>query len=270
MQDLTGKVALITGASAGIGKAIATRLAQAGCTVALIASGAEKLAQAVAEIQAKGGRAEAFVCDLNDMDAFLATHKTIEAQLGPVDILINNVGLGTFKPLHLQTLAEARQPVQLPFGIAVVACHAVVPAMRRRGQGHIVNLVSPAGYFPFPHMAPYAASRWAMVGLSLCLREELAAGGIGVSLVCPGRVNTDYFARNDADMNWFPRISQSVTAVEPEAVAAKVLDAIHRNRREVIFPWLLWFYIRLYQRLPKTTLALLKMLRLWQPVRPPD
>ena len=118
-MDVKGKVAVVTGASAGIGRAIAIRLGQAGCTVAPIARGPEKLDEVATAIRSAGGRAQGFPCDLTNSAQLVETLKAVEAKLGPVDILVNNAGAGTFKPMERTSYEEALLPVQLPFQVSV-------------------------------------------------------------------------------------------------------------------------------------------------------
>ncbi len=268
MRELNGRVAVITGASLGIGRAIALELARAGCKVALLARGKEKLDELAARIKAEGGQAAAFPCDLNELERIPAVLAEVERALGPVDILVNNAGVGTFKPMDRMSLNEALAPRNLPLGAALAACHVLVPGMIQRGRGHIVNLTSPAGYFPLPNMIPYCAARHAMNGLSLALHEELRPKGIGVTLVCPSKVDTDYFRANDADLDWFPRVSKLFPMLAPETVGRATLRAIQNNRREVLFPFIVWFFVRFYQTLPRFTYFFLGLLGLMKPARP--
>lgn len=265
MKDLKDKVAVVTGASQGIGRAISLSLAKEGCVLALIARGKDGLDKVAKEIRDAGGKALVFPCDVSDLKRVAETIKAIETQLSRIDILVNNAGLGTFKPLDITSLDEAIQPVMLPFGSAMVASHAVVKGMIARKSGHIVNLTSPAGYFPLPNMIPYTAARYAMVGMSLSLYEELESKGIGVSLLCPGHVNTGYFDRNDASMDWYPRIAKMFPTIEPEVVGAKAVYAIKKNKREVIFPFILWFIVRYFQTFPASSLWFLKLTGLFKP-----
>lgn len=266
MKDLNGKVAVVTGASQGIGRDIALHLAKEGCIVAVLARTQSKLDEVVAQIEAAGGRASAHACDLSDAQKIPPVLTQIEERYGAIDILINNAGVGTFKPLEQMTAAEALAPVQLPFAAAIVAIHHVVPGMLKRGRGHIVNLTSPAGYFSLPYMLPYAAGRFAMSGLSFALYEEVAHRGIGVTLLCPAQVDTGYFDRNDADMGWYPRIQKLLPILKPERVGRETVRVIRKNKREHIFPFLLWFFVKFYMRMPRFTTAFLKLIGLWQPI----
>lgn len=270
MKNLSGKVAVVTGASEGIGYGIASALVREGAQVAIIARSMDKLEVAARELSAQqGNRAEGkahpFSADLMNPGSVRDVMKRIREELGDIDVLVNNVGAGTFKPLDMQTAQEADLPVHLPFSAAVAASHAVIPSMIERKSGHIVNLTSPAGFIPFPHMAPYTAARHAVVGLSNSLHYELAQHGVGVTLFCPSQVNTEYFNRNDADMGWYPKGSKMFPVLEPEQVGKQVIKAIQKNKREAIYPFVLWSFVRMYQLMPRTTIASMKLLGLWHP-----
>lgn len=114
-------------------------------------------------------------------------------------------------------------------------------------------------------MVPYPTARHAMVGLSHALREELRGTGVGVSLICPIQVNTGYFTRNYADMGWYPRISLLFPVLEPERVAREVVKAIRLDRREVVFPWLLWTFVAVFRMALRHSIGLLRLLGLWRP-----
>lgn len=262
MRTLEGRVAIVTGASMGIGAAIAEELAREGARVALVARGRDALEARAASI---GGSARPYPCDMSDPAAVEAMVAEVERDLGPVAILVNNVGAGTFKPLQLIEQREISTTIDLPLGAALHASRAVLPGMIHRREGHIVNLTSPAGYFPLPFMVPYTATRHAVVGLSSSLREEVGRYGIGVSLVCPSEVDTGYFERNDADMGWYPRMSSWFPVLAPETVARRTVRAIRRNQREAIFPWQLALVTWFHRRFPVVGLGLLKALGLFRP-----
>ena len=271
MKTLIGKVAVITGASSGIGLAIAKQLAASGCRVALIARNANNLQKAVDDVkQSTGGRAYSFECDLRNRDLLIATMSQIKATLGSVDILVNNAGLGCFLPIHFLSGDQLAQPLDVPVFSTLVASHCVVDDMIAKKSGSIINIITPASYFPLPYMCHYTASRWALLGLSQSLEQELERHDIQVATICPGRVNTDYLQNNDADINWWPRISKVFSISQPGFVAKKVVSAITKNKREIIFPPLLWFFVKSYRMFPRTVLWGLKKLHLFQPSMPLD
>lgn len=262
MKDIAGKVAVVTGASEGIGKGIAKALAKAGARVAIVARSQDKLDATAAEL---GAAVAGFGADLGHADDVRRVMGDIQQQYGRIDILVNNVGGGTFKPMLQQTAAEADLPVSIPTAAAIAASHAVIPAMIEQREGHIVTLTSPAGYVPFPNMMPYVAARHAMVGLALSLNFELAPYGVGSTLFCPAQVNTGYFDRNDANMDWYPKASKIFPVLEPDDVGEQVVKAIQANKREVIYPWSLRWFVRIYQKAPKLSVWALRLLGLWRP-----
>ena len=262
MKEIKNKVAVVTGASEGIGKGIAKALAAEGANVAIVARSQDKLDAAVAELK---GEVKGFKADLMDAADVRRVMSDIVSHYGEVDILVNNVGGGTFKPLFMQTAAESDLPVVIPMTASMAASHDVVPSMMERRSGHIVTLTSPAGYVPFPNMMPYVAARHAMNGLALSLNEELKPYGVGSTLFCPAQVNTGYFDRNDADMDWYPKASKIFPVLEPDEVGVQVIKAIRKNKREMIYPWSLRWFVRFYQKLPGLSVGLLRVLGLWRP-----
>ncbi len=264
MKTIRDRVAVVTGGSEGIGRGIAKALAAAGAKVAIVARSKDKLEACASSLE---GEVKGFAGDLTDAADVRRLMADIVAHWGRIDILVNNVGGGTFKPLDQQTAAEADLPVGIPLTAAIAACHSVVPGMVQRGCGHIVTLTSPAGFVPFPYMMPYVATRHAMVGLAGALHEELRPQGIGSTLFCPGQVDTGYFERNDADMGWYPRISQVFRTLQPDEVGQQVLRAIQRDRREVIYPWTLSWFLHCYRKAPRLSIAFLKLCGVWRPAR---
>lgn len=263
MTQLAGAVVVITGASEGIGKAIAIDMARHQAQVVLMARSAAKLAEAVEAIHQGGGQASFVAVDLSTPSAVRNALDEVLQRHGRVDVLVNNVGAGTFKPLHLTSQAECDLAIALPLTPAVVACHAVLPGMVKRGMGHIVNLTSPAGYMPMPYMAPYTATRHAMVALSRSLQGELQGTGVHVTLVCPSQVDTTYFKNNDADMRWYPPISQVFPVLTPERVAQAVVHAVMHEQREAVFPWQLRWAMRLYGIAPTVSQGFMRAVGLW-------
>lgn len=263
MTQLAGSVVVVTGASEGIGKAIAIAIAREGSTVIPMARSMEKLQDVVDTITCEGGKASFVAIDLSTASAVRQAMEKIARLYGQVDVLVNNVGAGTFKPLHLTSQAECDLALSLPLMPAVVACQSVLPGMIDRGVGHIVNLTSPAGFMPMPYMAPYTATRHAMVALSRGLQGELTGTGVKVTLVCPSQVDTSYFENNDADMRWYPPISKVFPVLSPQQVAREVIAAIVLDKREAVFPWQLRWAMRLYGLAPGAAQALMRSAGLW-------
>jgi 3-oxoacyl-[acyl-carrier protein] reductase len=195
---LAGQVALVTGATRGIGLAIAHRLGQMGASVSICGRNSSKLDQASSELRGAGIAALATLADVTD-DVQISTlvRKTQEA-LGPIDILVNNAGIGVFGPFQDQSEEDWDNVLNTNLKSAFLASRAVAPEMIRRKTGHIINISSLAGKNTFANGAVYCASKWGLLGLTGCMAEDLRAHGIRVSAVCPGSVATDFFGQGQS------------------------------------------------------------------------
>ncbi len=182
--------ALITGASRGIGKAVALRLAEEGIAVALVARSHPDLLAVQAEIQAKGGKAEVFPIDLADLAALPQRLQALLDRFGACDVLVNNAGVAYVGPLANVALSDWQRVIDLNLTAAFLCAQAVLPAMRRQRFGVIVNVVSIAGKRAFPNWGAYCASKFGLLGFSQALAEEERQHGIRVTSLCPGAVDT--------------------------------------------------------------------------------
>ena len=192
-------VAVITGASRGIGAAIARELARRGHRLALLSRDREKLREVVQEVAGEAPAVEAFACDLQDPQQVEKTFEAILQWAGRIDVLINNAGLGIFAPLH--KLSDTDWDSQLNTNLrGVFYCsRAVIPAMMSQQSGAIINISSLAGKNAFAGGAAYCASKWGLQGLTYCLAEELREHNIRVSVICPGSVHTDFSPHKGKD-----------------------------------------------------------------------
>ena len=191
-KELAGKAALVTGASRGIGYAIAERLAALGASVAICSRNREHLETAAAQIRADGATIVAFPCDVTRADALAALARQTTEALGPVDILVNNAGIGRFGEFH--TLSEVDYDAVLDTNLKSVflLSREIATSMIARRSGHIINIASLAGKNAFPGGGIYCASKWGLLGLKYCMAEELRAHGIRVAAICPGTVATEF------------------------------------------------------------------------------
>jgi NAD(P)-dependent dehydrogenase (short-subunit alcohol dehydrogenase family) len=229
-MPLQEQVAIVTGASHGIGRAIAQRLAQLGATVVLAARTTSRLEDLKREILDEGGRALAIPTDLRRPEQIEHLIQTTLEQLGKIDILVNNAGIGVFgRPLHETSLEDWETIMQTNLRAVYVAMRAVTPHLIERRSGYIVNISSLASHNPVPNGAAYAASKWALNGLSVSAAEELRAHGIRVSLVCPGSVDTNLVPgqnKNRARMLHGDDIAHVVAMLvtqSPQSFASEVL-----------------------------------------------
>ena len=202
MAGMDGRVALVTGASQGIGRAVAMELAKAGATVVLAARNVEKLEAVKAEIVAAGGKAESFALDVSSEESIKAVGKAVIAQTGPVHILVNNAGVTRDGLAMRMKLADWNEVLTTNLTGAFLLTQAVLPAMLRERWGRIVNITSVVGETGQAGQANYAASKAGLIGLTKSLARELASRAITVNAVAPGYIETAMTAvLNDEQKN---------------------------------------------------------------------
>ena len=190
-MDLAGRVALITGASRGLGKAIALALAPAGVRLALVARDVEQLSAVAAQARQLGGEAEVFRADIADESQILQLERDVLAKFGPVDILVNNAGINIRKFCVDYTLAEWNSVVNTNLTSAFLMCRSFVPHMKGRGYGRIVNITSIMSHISLPQRTAYSASKAGLLGFTKCLALELAREDITVVAISPGPFATE-------------------------------------------------------------------------------
>jgi 3-oxoacyl-[acyl-carrier protein] reductase len=198
-KPLAQAVALVTGASRGIGRAIALRLASLGASVAICGRDKDGLAAAVSELKQVGGCVFSQPADVTRPADIKTLVTKAEAALGPISILVNNAGIGLFGPAHERSEADWDLVMNTNLKGAFLVSRAVVPSMIRRRQGDIINISSLAGRNTFATGGLYCASKWGLLGLSGCMAEDLREHGIRVSVICPGSVATEFSGRGPKD-----------------------------------------------------------------------
>jgi len=230
-MKLDGAVVAITGASRGIGRAVAHAAAAKGAKVGLMARSADDLEKVLGSIDTTGATAVADVADRASVESAL---ESLTAALGPIDVLVNNAGIGKYASVLDTDVEDFERLVRVNYFGAVYATKAVLPGMVARRRGHIVNVSSIVGRIGTPFEAAYSASKFALTGLSEALAVEVEPFNIGVSMVSPGPVATDFF-----DTRGVPYARSFPKPVSPEKVANAVVAAVERNRREQLIP--AWF-----------------------------
>jgi len=237
------RVAVVTGASSGIGQALAERLAAAGTLVVLAARRADRL-HAVAEgIEADGGHARVEPMDVADTDATVARLRALDAELGGFDLVVANAGVG-MKHRGIPTYAwEAMaETCHVNFCGAAATLTAVLPQMVERGRGHIVGISSIASFTPIPGRGGYCAPKAGLSMLLECLRLELADTGVHATAVHPGFVRTAMTAKSKGALPF---------VMDPAAAAERIVDALPAAPATIDFPWQLATAARLGAALPR-------------------
>jgi uncharacterized protein len=248
-MKLEGKVAVITGASMGIGEAIAKLFLQEGAKVVLCS---RDLARTKAAEQRIGGGANTMsvACDVSKRDQVDALVKAAVAKFGRIDIFVNNAGFGLNDAVADMDMAEFRRMFDTNLFGAVECMQAVIPIMRQQSGGDIVNISSVSGHIATPYMSGYAATKHAMNAIGKAGRMELLRHNINVLTVSPGYIATD-FVKNMVKGKHSERVGSSVKyAVTPDVVADATLQGLLKRKREVIVPKFYKWFIKLYQTSP--------------------
>ena len=223
-----GATVVVTGASRGIGRAVALQAARRGARVGLIARSGAQLEDVLGAI---GGAGVVAVADIADRDQVDDAIRSIEAKLGGIDILVANAGIGAYGPFADLDVEEIERLVQVNVLGTVYPIKAVLPGMIERRRGHVAVVSSVAGRFGSPFEAAYAATKFAQIGLAEALSVELSAHDVGVSVINPGVVDTSFFeARGHPYERSFPK------KVSAERVAAAVIRAVDRDQLETFVP----------------------------------
>ena len=241
--DLRGKVALVTGGSRGLGLVLARELAGAGARVAICARDEAELERARADLEADGYRIVALRCDVTDRNQVDAMLARVREQLGAVEVLINNAGIIQVGPMDEMTPEDYEHALRVHFWGPLYTTLGVLPDMRRRRAGRIVNIASVGGKIAVPHLLPYSASKFALVGLSQGLHGGLARHGIRVTTVCPGLMrtgsprNATFKGRHREEFAWFS-VSDALPGVSMAATRAarRILDACRHGDAELVMP----------------------------------
>lgn len=258
-MEISGKVAVITGASMGIGEAMAKIFAERGAKVVLLSRDANRAEAARSRI-GNPERTLAMSCDVRNREEIDRVLSLTLHHFGRVDIWINNAGHGLEDSVATLDMAAARQTFETNFFGTLDAMLAVIPVMQQQGSGTVINISSVAGHIPVPFKAIYSATKFAMNGLGKAASVELRKSGIHVMTVCPGYVRTAFGAnalKGAGQKDIRPRAQRGITG---ERVARAVVAGYIQQKREVIVPWYMHLPVKIYQMFPGIVeAAMLKM-----------
>ena len=256
-----GKVAIVTGAASGIGRALAGELARRGATVVL-ADIDETGAKAAADAIAAGppGRVSAAALDVTDAPAVAELVERTAHDHGHLDLIFNNAGVGIMGDVAELTLAHWNRAIDVNLRGVVHGVVAAYPVMVNQGRGHIVNTASLAGLIPSPMLTPYGMTKHGVIGLSMSLRMEAASRGVRVSALCPGVIDTPLLDKGNPpdlpEVTAIPDGRRMLTrsigrAYPPELLARDTLDGVARNRPLIVTPRHARIPWRLYRLSPR-------------------
>ena len=270
--DFRGKTVLITGGSRGLGLVLARELVQEGARLAICARDAAELERARADLEKRGAQVIAVPCDITERAQVQEMVRVVQGRFGRIDVLINNAGVIQVGPLEVMTLEDYEQAMNVHFWGPLYTTLAVLPEMRQRRDGRIVNISSIGGKIGVPHLVPYSASKFALAGLSEGLRAELAKDGITVTTVYPGLMrtgsprNANFKGQHRAEYAWFS-ISDAlpVTSIQAERAARQIIAACKRGDAEVILTIQAVMAIKFHNLFPELSADLISLINMLLP-----
>jgi short-subunit dehydrogenase len=246
-MSFAGQVAVVTGASSGIGRELARTLAREGCKVGLIARRRDQLEALAGEIAAGGGASAIGIADLSDREATLHAFAEVTAKLGPVELLIANAGVGAPTLLDKPNVPDVVRMYQVNVLGVVYSLEAVLPDMLKRGRGHVAAVSSLAAYKGLPGESGYSSSKAAVNNYMEGLRIQLRSRGIAVTTICPGFVKTPMTEVNNFKMPWL---------LEADDAARRIVQALKRKKKVFNFPWQLSLLMKATAWLPDWAVAM--------------
>src|ERR1700676_4291303 len=248
-MELTGKIVVVTGASMGIGEAIAKIFADRGASVVMLSRDAGRV-EAARERVGNSERTLAMACDVRHREEVDRAIGLTMHHFQKIDVWVNNAGHGLLDSVAQMEMAACREMFETNLFGAVAAMQAVIPVMRGQGAGTIINISSVAGHLPVPFHAAYSATKFALNARGKAAGVELKKDGIHVLTVCPGYVRTG-FSENAVRGNELKRVRPgSVRGISAERVARATLRGYLKQKREVVVPWTMEGRVKLYQLFP--------------------
>lgn len=236
MAEICGKRTLITGASSGIGKALAFAMAKKEAVLVLAARRADRLEHVAEDINTAFSHLPkplVFPCDVSIRESVKRLIESTIQQMGGIDILVNNAGIGVYGNSQKTSISDFRAIIDVNFFGAVHCILEVLPHMTKRGEGHIVNIASVAAKHGVPYLGAYGAGKAALAALSQSLRAELKGSGVSVVVVYPGYTQTEFFAK---EKHVGGGVRPAGPYESPEQVAKKIIRGLEKNKQEIVLP----------------------------------
>jgi short-subunit dehydrogenase len=245
-MSFANQVAVITGASSGIGWALARELARHQCRVGLVARRQDKLEALAGEIRGAGGTAACAVADVADRAQTVPAIHALRTALGPIDLLVANAGFGAPTVLEPLNIDQVEQMFRVNVLGVVYSIEAVLPEMLQRGRGHLAAVSSLAAYKGLPGESAYCASKAAVNSYLEGLRIQLRGRGLAVTTICPGFVKTPMTDVNDFKMPWL---------LQADEAARRIVRALGRRQKVYNFPWQMSLLMKVTRWLPDWVMA---------------
>ncbi|MFI8461902.1 SDR family NAD(P)-dependent oxidoreductase [Kitasatospora sp. NPDC085464] len=262
----TGRTALVTGGSRGLGLLLARELAERGCRVMLCARDPDELSRAQRRLAADGAEVASVACDLNQLQAPQQVMAAVHERFGPLELLVNNAGIIQVGPFDALREQDFRQAMETMLFTPLRLTRAALPDLRRADDGTVVNITSVGGRIPAPHLLPYVAAKFAATGLSQGLRAELAESGVSVTTAIPGLMRTGshtaarFHGRPAAEYSWFAAAaSLPLLSMDAGRAARAIIRAADRGRPEVVLTPAAWIGSRVQGLAPATTTRMLTL-----------
>jgi short-subunit dehydrogenase len=268
--DLRGKNVLITGGSRGLGLVMAREFLREGARAAICARDEDELERAYDDLMKYSSNVFTTVCDVTSQFQIAEMVQSVRHRFGQIDVLVNNAGTINVGPFEAMTVEDYEKAMDTNFWASLYTILAIFPEMRARRDGRIINIASIGGKLSVPHLLPYSASKFALVGLSSGLNAELRKDGVVVTTVCPGLMrtgsprNANFKGQNQAEFAWFAISDSSpLTSISAESAARQIVGACKRGDAEIVLSPQARLAVKASALFPQLTADCLSLVNRW-------